>query len=1067
MHEKFRKEQEASSPNEIMTDSTNSKNTINPYEKPRKTPIIPEFKDILMAEYAMEYYGSVRTSNGKGVTIPSQKRFVKYVELYYKYSNNIPVYKIKPSRLLKISLINLPKIYKNNLFAEVYIWSRREKKAKKLRQLSGWSFPNLKDRPMAEENDQSITAAGIEKLKNTFQKKPLDSHREVEHMLQQGVDIEGLVRIDFKDKDNEKVLFSISFDTFFQTLHHEITGQIPLKRIDAIQQPETRQLSRSEQIEKNIRSAPGWEDTPRGKYEAQQKREREKLKEREAISSAEQNSMESTLQSKHGVQIEELNASGLQTAQKPRRSPETPPSGGQYAQNIGNSVGNNLSNNQSNNQYNSGNNNQLDIEHRRNNQCNQQFSNGGGGGGNYPPQGYHNNGVTSTFHANDNVFTSISQTLDSTQGLTSQSTNAAYHQNKIQRVSANNNNSAENHHLHHHIQPNSSNNQYTDQSSNQHIQHQFNKQSQIHQQQQTQQHQQIQHQQQQPPSPSCGMSNSSINGVSPQAGSSGLDCSDDSKVGIERLQFSVDMIPSKRKDDRNYSGASSTNQVKARERSANPSPVSNVGSSASADLAQEQANAMMHPMPPPPYNYGNYQPPSAQLPHSMLLTSANTNNSAFSKPHSSKASSPMGNTNSNHNLIVQNNTVQNNVQVQDECYKEGVREVEAESLSATFMSNSSNQHNTQTITTRTSLPFVQASLSNLPNQNQQASFQVTRTASIQSSNSSCFQPPSTSTPAAGSVKNTPGHLNLEAQIHGQYFGKTSQNPTQAPVFNFDDPQAIVANVQTNNYHASKHLDFKTDKSIPISTVNHIPINNQVTTHIVSHIASSVTESSTGSSTSTIQASTKSQHSLVPQSIHNIATPSSQHGAQHVSQQGSQHGAQYGSHHYPSAPMSQHASSSSLTHGDSALIEDDTESHNNRDTRIQERETSWSRPFGHTESYATFRRDEIDGFSKDKNMKSQFSDKFRVVVYMQDRMSDVQQQQTRFEQSYKELSRQRHSGNSNVSKARENSEELPVARINGRNSKVYAEDRSARYPTGGMYLPNHPGALFTAMDTSDD
>ena len=72
-----------------------------------------------------------------------------------------------------------------------------------------------------------------------------------------------------------------------------------MKRIDAIQQPETRQLSRSEQIEKNIRSAPGWEDTPRGKYEAQQKREREKLKEREAISSAEQNSMESTLQSKH------------------------------------------------------------------------------------------------------------------------------------------------------------------------------------------------------------------------------------------------------------------------------------------------------------------------------------------------------------------------------------------------------------------------------------------------------------------------------------------------------------------------------------------------------------------------------------------------------------------------------------------------------------------------------------------------------------------------------------------------------------------------------------------------
>jgi hypothetical protein len=198
----------------------------------------------------MEYYGSVRTSNGKGVTIPSQKRFVKYVELYYKYSNNIPAYRIKPSRLLKVSLINLPKIYKNNLFVEVYIWNRREKRAKKARTFHGWDFPVLKDKSMAEgENDQSITAAGLEKLKNTFQKKPLDSHREVEHILQQGVDIEGLVRIDFKDKDNEKVLFSVSFDTFFQTLHHEITEQIPLRRIDTIKQPEAVQLLPSERIE--------------------------------------------------------------------------------------------------------------------------------------------------------------------------------------------------------------------------------------------------------------------------------------------------------------------------------------------------------------------------------------------------------------------------------------------------------------------------------------------------------------------------------------------------------------------------------------------------------------------------------------------------------------------------------------------------------------------------------------------------------------------------------------------------------------------------------------------------
>jgi hypothetical protein len=163
-------------------------------------------------------------------------------------------------------------------------------------------------------------------------------------------------------------------------------------------------------------------------------------------------------------------------------------------------------------------------------------------------------------------------------------------------------------------------------------------------------------------------------------------------------------------------------------------------------------------------------------------------------------------------------------------------------------------------------------------------------------------------------------------------------------------------------------------------------------------------------------------------------------------------------------MSQHASTSSFTHGDH--VEDDgTESHSNRDNRLQERETSWSRPFGHTESYATFRRDEIDGFSKDKNMKSQFSKEFRVVVYMQDRMMDVQKQQTGYEQQYKELGRQRHPRN-NGSKAAD-SEENPVVRINGMNGKAYLEDRSVSYPTGGMYLPKHNGALFSAMDTSDD
>merc|ERR1712217_800730 len=109
-----------------MTDSTNSKNTVVSSTTPKsRTPaMLKEAFEVLGAEYAMYYYANVRTKNAKGVTIPSQQRWVKYVELYYKYP--VPSYKIKQSRLLRISLYNLPKIYKNRLSVEVKIWNRRE-----------------------------------------------------------------------------------------------------------------------------------------------------------------------------------------------------------------------------------------------------------------------------------------------------------------------------------------------------------------------------------------------------------------------------------------------------------------------------------------------------------------------------------------------------------------------------------------------------------------------------------------------------------------------------------------------------------------------------------------------------------------------------------------------------------------------------------------------------------------------------------------------------------------------------------------------------------------------------
>lgn len=77
------------------------------------------------AKESLVYYGKIRTSNGKGVTIPSQIRYVYYYDEFLKLRRNVYPQKIlnempkKVVKIYKIRIISIPNI-QNGGFEPLY-----------------------------------------------------------------------------------------------------------------------------------------------------------------------------------------------------------------------------------------------------------------------------------------------------------------------------------------------------------------------------------------------------------------------------------------------------------------------------------------------------------------------------------------------------------------------------------------------------------------------------------------------------------------------------------------------------------------------------------------------------------------------------------------------------------------------------------------------------------------------------------------------------------------------------------------------------------------------------------
>ena len=188
-------------------------------------------REVLSAEAAMEYYAQRRTHDNKGVTIPSQKRAVKYMELYFKHRLRYPEH--RRAHMLRLTLKNLPKFYRDDLWFEIRQWDAYHEKYRQITnnkspmQGPKWEDPVYR---FIEPVEAKPSKRGWQsKLVMSGRNQPLPSVPQVQWVPLSGSTLDGMVKLDFfhpSYNGGEKPIFSATFDTFFHSLPQHMREEI-------------------------------------------------------------------------------------------------------------------------------------------------------------------------------------------------------------------------------------------------------------------------------------------------------------------------------------------------------------------------------------------------------------------------------------------------------------------------------------------------------------------------------------------------------------------------------------------------------------------------------------------------------------------------------------------------------------------------------------------------------------------------------------------------------------------------------------------------------------------------
>jgi phosphatidylinositol-3,4,5-trisphosphate 3-phosphatase/dual-specificity protein phosphatase PTEN len=150
------------------------------------------------ANEALEYYGKMRTENGKGVTIPSQIRYIYYYEHLLKTNFKYPAYNnLSVCKITKIKIYTVPKFH----------------------MLSNGCTPYFKIN-VRNPNKRNNEDSDIKKIYDYKKKNKLVQYNDnipyIEFKVD-NVEVKGDVRIDFLNKTSmgHDKMFKFWFNTFF------------------------------------------------------------------------------------------------------------------------------------------------------------------------------------------------------------------------------------------------------------------------------------------------------------------------------------------------------------------------------------------------------------------------------------------------------------------------------------------------------------------------------------------------------------------------------------------------------------------------------------------------------------------------------------------------------------------------------------------------------------------------------------------------------------------------------------------------------------------------------------